>query len=127
MSDSDRTTAARRDPRANLQSVRTIKGQHRTPAHSDRTDKTWQAWGRSKVNDVYPASYRPTRTTIPVNILGQVGCAECGYIPVYVEGGRLTCDCTVWNEGTPRPQRAPSKMSEAKRESQWRDVAKGRC
>lgn len=127
MPDRQEATTARRDPGADKQSVWSGKGQYRRTPHSDRTNKCDQSWGRSKVKAVYSASDRLTGTIIPVNILGQVACEECGYVPTYTHNGRLACECTVWNEGAPRPNRAATPMPKTKRESQWRDVAKGRC
>lgn len=128
LTDARKTPTPGRDPDDGYGRVWPGKGQHRSKPHSDRTGKADQAWSRNKVKAVYPASYRPTGTIIPVNILGQVACDECGEIPVYAEDGRLVCKCTVWNEGTPRPDRTINPMPDVIRARQWRKLAKGgRC
>ena len=129
MTDPREVTTPGREPDDSMRSVWKGKGQHRSLPHSDRSGKDGQAWSNNEVKAVYPASDRHTMQPIDIYVLGEPSpCKECGYVPVYGQGGRLACNCTVWNEGIPRPISAPNPKPEAIRMRQYRKYAKGgRC
>jgi hypothetical protein len=118
-----RTTPGR-DPDDELRSVWTGKGQHHSTVHSDHSDKCGKAWYKQVVKTTYPACDLISMREITVNELGQGVCHECGCIAEYDHNGRIYCNCTVWNEGVPRPRRAPDPKPEAVRMRQWRKFGK---
>jgi hypothetical protein len=110
-----KTTTPGRDPMNKMYTLSTWKGKgrHRSTPHSDHSGKCGTAWSRAEVIAIYPACDLFTREEIKINILGQTACPECGYIASYDSSGRLACNCTVWNEGTPRPIREPDPSADA--------------
>jgi hypothetical protein len=114
--DSDSKTATPgRDPMNQVYTLSTWKGKgrHHSTPHSDHSGKCGTAWSRQEVRAVYPACDLLTREEIQISILGQTACPECGYIAMYDSRGRLACNCTVWNEGTPRPIHEPDSSADA--------------
>ena len=83
-----------------------IRGQHKTPPHSDRSSKVGQAWGRHPIVDTLEASSRLTGEIVKIDILGPAEtCPDCGEVPRWDSEGNLACECRIWSgpsEKTPR-------------------------
>lgn len=127
MTTSAKTTPGR-DPDDGLRSVWTGKGQHHSTEHNDHSGKCGKSGYKQIVENTYPACDLVSMREIMVNELGQWECPDCGYVPIYDHNGCLSCDCTIWNDGTPRPRRAPKPKPDVIRLRQWRKFGKqGHC
>jgi len=83
-----------------------IRGQHRTPPHSDRSSRVGQAWGRHPIIDTLEASSRLTGKIIKVNILGPADhCPDCGEVPRWDRERNLACRCRIWSDPSEKPPR----------------------
>jgi hypothetical protein len=126
MTDPGEVTTPGREPDDSMRSVWKGKGQHRSTPHSDHTAKCGQIWHKQIARTFYPACDLVSRQVIAVYQLGQFVCDECGTMVVYDHKGLACCDCTIWNDGQPRPRRAPNPKPEAVRMRQWQKFGR-RC
>jgi len=113
-----------------------IRGQHKTPPHSDRSSKVGQAWGRHPIVATLEASSRLTGEIVKVDILGPAErCNDCGEVPRWGREGNLACECRIWSgpsEKTPRED--PDSVNERalRNQNYQRDMRRffqkgGRC